>query len=232
MIRRAYGSGAETFLRRPPSLHTPLFGSAHGRRLTCGHPAQASYSALRAQRQAAAEEAADNAQRAGAWKLKAAAAVLGTLMLVPGPYARWAADTSSAPSQTKGGALRRVAEKASAEGEGAPFHMYPFGHSVPSRALERCKKVGYDFANNSGIRWGMFCTDAYWNENASYAITPAAKTELEVATYTLHSMVLEMVDEIVKDESNTYMNLFEIPTELHEVRSRPSFCCRSFSLCI
>ena len=190
-----------------------------------------------------AEESASNSRRL--WKTKGAVALFGALCLVPGPYARWKADTDKS-HPTKSGALRRVGEDAGAEGEGTPFHAYPFGHSVPARAKERCDSVGFDFSNNRGIRWGMFCCDAYWNEFASYAITPAAKTELEVATYTLHSMVLEMVDEVVNDKSNTCeqnanplsfctnnakivigalcyiidMRLFEIPEELHDaVRS-------------
>jgi hypothetical protein len=96
------------------------------------------------------------------WKTKAAVALFGTMCLVPGPYARWSADTDkSQPSETEGGALRRIAEDSGAEGEGAPLYCNPFGHSVPTRAKQRCDTVGFDFSNNPGIRWGMFCCDAY-----------------------------------------------------------------------
>lgn len=212
MMRRA--AAEHHLLRRPPPIRSPRCFGSSGRgqvattECTRGFSASSnSYLAARAQRLAdkAKEEAEEQARNARAFrKTKAAVALFGAMCFVPGPYARWSLDADkSQPTATAGGALRRVAEDAGAEGEGAPFHAYPFGHAVPVLARKRCDMAGFDFSNNSGIRWGMFCCDAYWNEFASYAITPAAKTELEVATFTLHSMVLEMIDEVVKDSTNT-----------------------------
>ena len=66
-----------------------------------------------------------------------------------------------------------------ASGDLAPWLglLWPFGLSVPSAARQRCNDIGYSFANNSGTKWSWCCVDAYWNEWASYSITPTAKCE-------------------------------------------------------
>ena len=132
-----------------------------------------------------------------------------------GPYYRWDADNdTAAPTET--GSLRRHIEPVGASGDLAPWLglLWPFGLSVPSAARQRCNDIGYSFANNSGTKWSWCCVDAYWNEWASYSITPAAKCELEAATFLLHSMCLEMVNEVVADKTDSLMDLFEVPQEL------------------
>ena len=59
-----------------------------------------------------------------------------------GGYKRHSLDTAALPTETEGGALRRVAEPVGANGESHPSYVSITGHSVPSAALERNKSAG------------------------------------------------------------------------------------------
>ena len=52
----------------------------------------------------------------------------------------------------------------------------------------------------------------YWNESASYQVSDYGMWKIESASYELHSMILEAVDEII--QSDELLEMFGIPNEL------------------
>eukprot|EP00759_Apiculatamorpha_spiralis_P046497 PhF_6_TR42846/c0_g1_i2/m.64888 len=60
-------------------------------------------------------------------------------------------------------------------------------------------KYGCSYANAVGINWDSFgfVSEPYWSRNAIYRVDAEAAIVLRNATYELHSMCLEVVDEVV-----------------------------------
>jgi len=94
---------------------------------------------------------------------------------------------------------------------------------------QKCEQLGFNFHSAAGIRWSSDrvgswgLQDPYWCEGAAYVLSGAAKSELEMATWELHNMCLEVVDRVVNDE--VLLDIFQVP---HCLRSaiRESWAAR------
>lgn len=103
-------------------------------------------------------------------------------------------------------------------------------HETPRRDWEsKTRESGLTFGTLPGVSWGkasslvsswLPCTvarflgfeDPYWNESASYCVSDEGMWRIEKASYELHSLILEAVEEVV--QSDILLESFGIPQEL------------------
>ena len=74
------------------------------------------------------------------------------------------------------------------------------------------EKIGFNFYNHTGIKWSSMYAQDYFNDEASYEFEPQAIKQITEATYELHNLCLETVNDVVQSEE--LMDLFEIPDNL------------------
>eukprot|EP00931_Biecheleriopsis_adriatica_P065523 TRINITY_DN40038_c0_g1_i1.p1 TRINITY_DN40038_c0_g1~~TRINITY_DN40038_c0_g1_i1.p1 ORF type:complete len:973 (+),score=194.01 TRINITY_DN40038_c0_g1_i1:283-2919(+) len=81
-----------------------------------------------------------------------------------------------------------------------------------------CEEVGFLFHSAAGIKWGgdslmsFALEDSYWCETGAYLLSAEGKQELDRATWELHSMCLQAVEEVVRDPE--LMDVFQVPHRL------------------
>lgn len=68
------------------------------------------------------------------------------------------------------------------------------------------------YFDDPAINWTSCEKDSYWHETAMVQISPQAEQELLSATFELHNMCLEIVEEIINDDN--MLRLFHINEDL------------------
>ncbi|CAE8626587.1 unnamed protein product [Polarella glacialis] len=87
---------------------------------------------------------------------------------------------------------------------------------------ERCEELGFAFHSAHGINWGsgwfesLAVQDPYWCENGVYVFSAEAKRELDDASWELHNMCLEAVDQVVREPH--LMELFQAVRDSWDAR--------------
>ena len=96
------------------------------------------------------------------------------------------------------------------------------GHSIerwrvesalaPSAEVRRQMARWCSFLKASGTRWSWTFHEPYFNDEVVYRISPSLQEEISRATYVIHGMCLELVDEVAS--SPTLLRKLDIPEDL------------------